>query len=306
MHLLPSSGLFMAQWRWAFSYTFGFVLTAKKAGKIMRVFFMALWLVSAGLSGCSTIGNWFASSPKEVEILPEEELYERAKEKLDKGQYTRAIELYQALETRYPFGRWGPQALLDLAYAYYKQGETESALTTIDRFVKLHPNHERLDYAYYLRGLINYRRGMGVVERFFPIDLTKRDMGPARDAYKDFVALLEKFPNSEYAEDARKRKIFLFNAMAAHELHVADFYMRRGAYLAAATRAGRIVKEYSSTPSVPFALKLMEKAYTILELDNLAADAARVYTINYGESPPQKEEKEKTLLGWIFWLFRWD
>ncbi|HHJ40261.1 MAG: hypothetical protein AXA67_06830 [Methylothermaceae bacteria B42] len=272
----------------------------------MRVFFITLWLISIGLAGCSTIGNWFSNTSKEVEILPEEELYEQAKEKLEKGQYTRAIELYQALETRYPFGRRGPQALLDLAYAYYKQGETESALTTVDRFIKLHPTHQRLDYAYYLRGLINYRRGMGVVERFFPIDLTKRDMGPARDAYKDFVTLLEKFPDSEYAEDARKRKISLLNAMAAHEVHVADFYMRRGAYLAAATRAGRIVKEYSRTPSVPFALKIMEEAYTILELDDLAADAARVYAVNYGESLPRKKEKEKTLLGWIFWFFRWD
>lgn len=272
----------------------------------MRAVCLLLVVALTGLGGCGTIGKWFAKAPEPVEVLPEKDLYEQAKEKLDSGNYTRAIELYQALESRYPFGRYGPQALLDLAYAYYKQGESESALTTIDRFIKLHPAHARLDYAYYLRGLVNYRKGMGLVERYFPIVLSKRDIAPARDAHKDFSTLLEKFPQSEYAEDAQKRIQWLLNNMAEHEFHVAEFYMRRGAYLAAANRASDLLKNYPNTPSVPFALDLMGEAYQLLELDELAADVERIYALNYGSQPPLRKEERKTLLGWLFWLFRWD
>lgn len=268
------------------------------------------WLLIAltlGLEGCETVGKWFESKPAPVEIQPEETLYQKAKAKLDAGSYTRAIELYQALESRYPFGRFGPQVLLDLAYAYYKQGDTEAALTTLERFFKVYPTHKRLDYAWYLRGLIHTAQGMGFVERYFPIDLTKRDVTPLKEAYRDFVSLLEQFPRSEYAEEARQRKIGLFNLLAAHELHVADLYFRRGAYLAAANRARRIVEEYPRTTAIPHALKMMEKSYRLLELEDLADSAAQIYTINFGDKePPPLRHPPHTLLGWMFWLFRWD
>jgi len=266
-----------------------------------------LMVVVLGLGGCETVGKWFESGPAPVEVLPEETLYQKAKAKLDSGNYTRAIELYQALESRYPFGRHGAQVLLDLAYAHYKQGDSEAALATLERFFKVYPTHERLDYAWYLRGLIHTAQGMGFVERYFPIDLTKRDVTPLQAAYQDFVTLLEQFPESEYADEAGRRKTGLFNLLAAHELRVADFYFRRGAYLAAADRARRIVEEYPRTTAIPHALKLMEKSYRLLELDDLADGAARLYRINFGDRPPPPLRRPPhTALGWLFWLFRWD
>ncbi len=262
--------------------------------------------ICLGLLSCSTIKGLFESKPEAVEVVPEEDLYRQAKEKLDQGNYTRAIELYQALEARYPFGRYGPQVLLDLAYAHYKQGDAESGLAVLERFIKLYPAHERLDYAYYLRGLIHTSQGMGFVERYFPIDLTSRDVAPLAEAYQDFVALLEKFPASEYRQDAERRKLALFDWLAKHELHVARFYFQRGAYLAAANRAAYIIEHFPSTSAVQPALRLMEQAYRQLGLNELADQAALTYALNFGTAEPSVEESPKTLLGWIFWLFRWD
>lgn len=270
----------------------------------MRVLLIAgvcLWL-----GACASVKRWFETKPEPIEIVPEENLYRQAKEKLDQGSYARAIELYQAMETRYPFGRYGPQVLLDLAYAHYKQGDPEAGLAAIERFIKLYPAHERLDYAYYLRGLIHTSQGLGFVERYFPIDLTKRDVSPLAEAYQDFVALLEKFPDSQYRQEAEQRKLALFDWMAKHELHVARFYLKRGAYLAAANRASHIVEHYPTTSAVPFALKIMERAYRQLALDDLADQAAKTYAFNFGEAEPVLETRPQTVLGWVFWLFRWD
>jgi outer membrane protein assembly factor BamD len=269
--------------------------------RVVLIVGMCLWLC-----GCGAIKGLFEHKPEAVEVLPEEDLYRQAKEKLDQGNYARAVELYQAIESRYPFGRYGPQVLLDLAYAHYKQGDAESGLAVIERFVKLYPTHERLDYAYYLRGLIHTSQRMGFVERYFPIDLTKRDVAPLAEAYQDFVALLEKFPTSEYRQDAEQRKLALFNWMAMHELHVARFYLQRGGYLAAANRAYFIVENYPGTSAIPFALRIMERAYRQLGMEELADQAAKTYALNFGEAEPTLEERPKTLLGWVFWLFRWD
>lgn len=267
-------------------------------------------LLIAGICGwlcaCSAVQGWFEHRPKPVEVVPEEDLYRQAKEKLDQGSYSRAIELYQTLESRYPFGRYGAQVLLDLAYAQYKQGDAESALATIDRFFKLYPAHQRLDYAYYLRGLIHTSQRMGFVERYFPIDLTRRDVSPLAEAYQDFSTLLEKFPNSEYRQDAEQRKLALFHWMARHELHVARFYFQRQAYLAAANRAAYIVENYPGTGAVPWALKIMADAYRQLGMTELAERAEKIYALNFGAAEPPAEESPKTLLGWVFWLFRWD
>ena len=264
-------------------------------------------LLALLLGGCSTVDQWFKSGPKPVEVMPEADLYKKAKEKLDRGAYTRAIELYQALETRFPFGRYGPQVLLDLAWAHYKQGDPEAALAVLERFFKRYPTHARLDYAWYLRGLIHMSQGLGFVERYFPIDLTKRDVSPLAEAYQDFATVIERFPDSEYAAKARQRQTGILTMIAIHEYHVADYYFRRGAYLAAANRAAEVVRQYPRTRAVPHALKLMARAYRRLELADLAAQAERTYALNYGEAePPPLRRGPHTLLGWMFWLFRWD
>jgi outer membrane protein assembly factor BamD len=196
------------------------------------------------------------------------------------------VKLYEKLEARYPFGKYATQAQLDVAYAYYKNDEPDSAIAAADRFIKLNPTHPNVDYAYYLKGLVNYNRGISFIDRFLPTDSSQRDPGSALDAYKDFEELLRRFPNSRYADDARQRIVSLRNNLAMYEIHVADFYMRRQAYLAAARRCAEVIRKYERTQAVPLALQIMERAYRKLEMNDLADDAARVYALNYAQGVP--------------------
>jgi outer membrane protein assembly factor BamD len=215
-----------------------------------------------------------------------EQFYNEAKQALMEKRYDKAAKLYEKLEARYPFGKFATQAQLDVAYAYYKNDEPDSALAAADRFIKLNPTHQNVDYAYYLKGLVNYNRGIGFIDRFLPTDPSQRDPGSVLDAYKDFEQLIERYPNSRYADDSRQRIVALRNNLALYEIHVADFYMRRKAYLAAARRCAEVVRRYERTQAVPRALQTMEQAYRKLELNDLADDAARVYALNYAEGVP--------------------
>jgi outer membrane protein assembly factor BamD len=237
---------------------------------------LLLFLASV-LSGCSTTGK----DEDEQADWTAEQLYTEAKKALMGKSYDKAIKLYEKLEARYPFGDYATQAQIDVAYAYYKNNEPDSALAATDRFIKLNPSHPRVDYAYYLKGLINYNRGISFIDRFMPTDSSQRDPGSAHDAFRDFNELLAKFPHSKYADDARQRIMALRNNLAMYEIHVADFYMRRGAYLAAANRCKEVLQKYERTQAVPLALKIMEQAYRKLDLNELADDAARVYELNY-------------------------
>lgn len=212
------------------------------------------------------------------------QLYNEAKKALTGKSYEKAIKLYEKLEARYPFGNYATQAQVDVAYAYYKNSEPDSAIAAVDRFIKLNPTHPHVDYAYYLRGLVNYNRGIGFIDRFLPTDSSQRDPGSARDALKDFDELIAKFPHSKYADDSRLRVIALRNNLAMYEIHVADFYMRRGAYVAAARRCSEVLQKYGGTQAMPQALQIMEQAYRKLDLNDMADDAARVYALNYGPS----------------------
>lgn len=233
------------------------------------------------------------------------QFYEEAKAALDKGNYEKAIKLYEKLEARYPFGTYAAQAQLDIAYAYYKYQEPDSAIAAAERFIKLHPRNPHIDYAYYLKGLVNYTRGIGFLERYLPTDSSQRDPGPAQDAYRDFSELIKKFPESRYVEDAKQRMVGLRNNLAMHEIHVARYYMKRGAYVAAANRATYVVEKYQRTPAVPLALKMMEQAYTKLGMNDLARDAARVYALNYGEGAitPEQAALKNRSFGQKAWDF---
>lgn len=225
-----------------------------------------------------------------------QQFYQEAKKELSDGNYEKAVKLYEKLEARYPFDKLATQAQLEVAYAYYKKNEPDSAIAAVDRFVKLNPAHERVDYAYYLRGLINYNKGRTFVDRFLPTDSSQRDPGSAREGMRDFNELIVKFPHSKYAEDARKRVTAMRNNLAMYEVNVADFYMRRRAYVAAAGRSNGVIEKYPRTQATPKALKIMEEAYRKLELYELADDAARVYALNYGEgAKPQTIEDEYEL-----------
>lgn len=253
------------------------------------------------LPGCETLE---AFSSKESTTAKEDEyvgwddakFHQQAKEALDHQNFQKAITLYEALEARYPFGDYAAQAQLNVAYAYYKNDDPEAAIAAADRFIKVHPRNPNVDYAYYLKGLVNYNRGIGFIDRFLPTDSSQRDPGNAKDAYDNFQELIRRFPNSKYVSDARLRMVALRNNMGMYELHVADFYMRRKAYVAAVNRANHIVKEYQRTPAVPHALKIMQEAYTHLGMDDLAADAERIFNLNYPNGAPAVDYKEQTVM----------
>ncbi|OOZ40525.1 outer membrane protein assembly factor BamD [Solemya pervernicosa gill symbiont] len=214
------------------------------------------------------------------------QFYSAAKEAMSDSDYKGAIRYFELLEARYPFGRYAQQAQLESAYAYYKYEEPDSAIATLDRFIKMHPRHPNVDYAYYLKGLVNYNRGKTALDARLVSDATQRDPGAARKSFDDFSQLVNKFPASQYAKDSRQRMVYLRNLLASYEVHVADYYLRRKAYIASVNRAKYVIENYQRTPAMPDALVVMVKAYRALELEDLANDALRVFETNY---PDHKE-----------------
>jgi outer membrane protein assembly factor BamD len=262
---------------------------------LVKIFF----IVSLGwiLAGCETLEGLTkdsSSSGKEDEFLTwdEKKFHDQAKEALEAKNFQRAVTLYEALEARYPFGDYAPQAQLNVAYAYYKNDDPDGAIAAADRFIKTHPRNANVDYAYYLKGLINYNRGIGFIDRFLPTDSSQRDPGNARDSFDNFQDLIRRFPNSVYVPDARLRMTALRNNLGMYEAHVADFYMRRKAYEAAVNRSIYVLKEYPRTPAVPVALQIMADGYHKMGLDDLAADAERVFKLNYPNGAPKGDYKD--------------
>lgn len=245
---------------------------------------LALLLASV-LAGCGAFGE----KPDVTRNWSVQRMYSEAKAALDSGDYETAIDYYEKLESRFPFGQFAEQAQVDVAYAYWKYEEYASAIAASDRFIKLHPRHPNVDYAYYLKGMVNFEQGKSFMDRIVLTDRSQRDPGAVRDAFNDFSALVERFPQSKYAEDSRQRMLYLKNLLAQHEVHVADYYMRRGAYVAASNRARYVVENYQRAPAVPEALALMAKAYKLMDLDELSADALRVLTVNYPGHPGIKQ-----------------
>ena len=253
------------------------------------------------LQGCETLDVFSgkdtpANKEDEYAGWDEKKFLDKANESLEGKGFQKAVTLYEALEARYPFGDYAPQAQLNVAYAYYKNDDPEAAIAAADRFIKTHPRNPSVDYAYYLKGLVNYNRGIGFIDRFLPTDSSQRDPGSARDSYDNFQELLRRFPNSHYAEDAKLRMIALRNNLAMYEIHVADFYMRRSAYEAAVNRANHVIKEYQRTPAVPLALQVMQDGYRKLGLNDLAADAERVYKLNYPNGAPMGDYKDDSVM----------
>ena len=249
---------------------------------------LAFGLLLSGCAGLSELTDWFGkntggASEDEHVGWSARQFYDEAKKQLADGSYEKAAKLYEKLEARYPFGDLATQAQIEVAYAYYKNNEWDSALAAVDRFIKLNPAHENIDYAYYLKGLINYNKGKTFADRFLPTDSSQRDPGASRESLRDFNDLLAKFPRSKYALDAKQRITALRNNLAMYEVHVADYYLRRGGYVAVVRRCTGVVENYPRTQAIPQALKLMEEAYRKLELQDLANDTARVYALNYGE-----------------------
>ena len=223
--------------------------------------------------------------------LSASEIYNDAKAEMENGQFETAINLYSKLTARYPYGIYAQHALLDMAYCYYKDYEPETAILTADRFIKLNPQHENVDYVYYLRGFAAYPMEESFLDRLFDQDRTERDPKSAKRAFDYFNELVSKYPESEYTRDASKRMVYLRNVLGKHEIHVARFYIKNQAYVAAVNRAKYVLENYQRTPSTADALAIMVEAYRAMEMHDLADDALRVLQKNYPEHKASKKLK---------------
>ncbi|MCG6118637.1 MAG: outer membrane protein assembly factor BamD [Aquimonas sp.] len=237
---------------------------------------LLLCLVALSLSACGRFGK---EDP--VETLPVEQLYAEAKRSLEGGNQSRAQRYYRRLIARFPFGPYTEQAQLELSYSLYKSGQAEEATSAVNRFIRTYPTHEHIAYAYYLRGLINFDREQGFLSRVGGLDMTLRDQGAPRQAFNDFAELIQRYPTSRYAVDARQRMVYLRNQLARYEINVASYYLRRGAYVGAISRAQYLLENYPQSAYVGDALAVMVESYRKLGQDTLSSDARRVLQLNH-------------------------
>ncbi|ACV26500.1 outer membrane assembly lipoprotein YfiO [Kangiella koreensis DSM 16069] len=242
---------------------------------------IVLALLVFSFAGCSSTPKEPDLNKTKVESMAAQELFDGAKRSMRNGNYVRATELLEEIDTRYPFGRISEQAKLELIYAYFKRADYESGQALADRFLRQHPQHENADYVYYMKGVMHYEQEVGTFKEVFSADIEKRDTSNIKAAFDNFKALVEVYPESEYAPDARKRMIQIRNLLADYELHVARYYMQRDSYIGAANRAKYIVENFPKTPAVPSALEILINSYKILELPEISEEYRKVLLLNY-------------------------
>ena len=228
-------------------------------------------------------------------------LYAEAKDAMNEASYEKAIKYFEKLESRYPYGRFAQQAQIDIAYAYWKDNEPASAVAACDRFIKLHPNHPNVDYVFYLRGLVNFNEDLGLLGQISQQDMTERDPKGARESFEAFRELVTRFPDSKYTPDAILRMKYLVNALASLEVHVARYYMKRNAYIAAINRSQFALKNYPDAPATEEALFIMVKAYDLMGMNDLRDDIERVMRKNYPNSVYYTRGLERKEAWWTLW-----
>jgi outer membrane protein assembly factor BamD len=243
--------------------------------------FFLILLLAASLGGCQSIGKLFGDTEAETETLPVEEMYAKATVASQTKNYDKAGRYFQRLVARFPYGPYSEQAQLELAYVLHKQGKTEEATSAINRFIRTYPTHPHIDYAYYLKALINFDRSASLLLRIARQDMAARDLGAPTQSLTDFTDVVRRYPNSVYAPDARQRVIFLRNLLAKSELNVGLYYLRRGAYVAAANRGKYMLQTFPQSEFEGDALALMISAYQGLGQEELAADTRLVLETNY-------------------------
>lgn len=259
-------------------------------------------VAALALGGCA----WLAESQDETAGWSAQRLYSEAKEAMSEREYPKAIKYLEKLEARYPYGRYAQQAQLEVAYAHWKEGERASAIAAADRFIKLYPNHPNVDYAYYLKGLVNFNENQGLLTALSTPDMTDRDPKATREAFESFKELVTRFPDSKYSEDATARMRYLVNTLASHEVHVARYYMKRRAYVAAANRAQYAVQHYPQAPAVEEAVFILVKAYDALGMNDLRDAADRVMRTNFPDSRYLKPGgARKDVPWWRIWDPEW-
>jgi outer membrane protein assembly factor BamD len=252
-------------------------------------------LVLGSVVSCS----WFPEVKEETSGWSAEKIYDEAHGSLVSGNYTRAIKMFDTLEGRYPYGRYAQQAILEGAYANYRQGENAPALASCDRFIRTYPNSPNVDYAYYLKGLINFREDLGIFGYLVEQDLSERDPKQTKESYAAFRELVTKFPESKYTKDSYARMRYLTNALASYEVHVARYYYNRGAYIAAVNRAQITLTTYPKTPANEDALIILVESYERLGMPKLRDDNERVLKQTFPES---KFLNPEVTPWWKFWV----
>ncbi|MFZ9407890.1 MAG: outer membrane protein assembly factor BamD [Burkholderiaceae bacterium] len=272
-------------------------LNCSIALRLSRVLAPSVMIVA--LTGCSLFDK---ANADPAERMSAQQLYAEARSELDSKRFDTAVKALAKLEARFPFGIWAQQAQLDTAYAHYKLGDRVQALVAIERFIRLNPSSELLDYAWYLKGLINFNEDQGILANLGGQDLSERDPRAARESFEAFKLVVTRFPESRYADDSRARMTYLVNALAGSEVHIARYYFTRGAYLAAVNRAQAVVAQYQTSPAVEEALAILVRSYDKLGMDTQRQDAERILKANFPKSTmlsrplgaPQKA-------WWSFW-----
>ena len=264
----------------------------------------ALILAFVATAGCSAFG-WGKDDDEKFAKDSPEQIYRDARKDVQSGNFPNAIARYELLEARFPFSDQAKQGQLDLMYAYYKNRASESAVDQADQFIRENPTHPRVDYAHYIRGLVYFESGLTWFERLFKADLAQRPPTEARKAFQAFQTLVQQFPKSPYAADARQRMVYLRNRLADYEVEVARFYLKRGAYVGAVNRARSVVEGYDGAPAVDEALRILAQSYRKLGVDDLAQVADTVRQANVlpddATGRPAKEGREKDDAWWRFW-----
>ncbi len=256
---------------------------------------LAGWIVILAFGGCGLLPDVV----DETTNLNAEGLYKLAHDAMIEGNYTRATKLFETLEARFPYGRFAQQAILELAYASYRSGETAPAVAACDRFIRTFPNNPNVDYAYYLKGLVNFREDQGLLGYVYELDLSQREPKGMRESFLAFKELVARFPDSRYAQDSTDRMLYLTNALARYEVHVARYYYNRGAYVAAVNRAQAAIVGYPRTAASESALDLLAKSYDKLGLVQLRDDSLRILRQTFPESIYLTAPVEKPW--WKFW-----
>lgn len=267
----------------------------------MRVLPYLLLAAIISLSACSS---------KEEEYTTEADLYQAINEQLERSQWEAAIKNLNTMEENFPFGTYAEQCQLELIYAHYQSGEPDAAIATANRFIRLHPQHRNVDYAYYMLGMSTFTKDAGLFDRVMPMDMSKRDPGAARESLGHFTQLLNRFPDSSYAVDAKKRMLHLRNRLARNEIHVANYYFKRGAYVAALGRGRYVLENYPQTPAIPDALAVMIQAYHLMELPAQSDEMLAILKLNYPNYPALKEDggfdydymQNDGQFNWVAWL----
>jgi len=260
-------------------------------------FLIAIFLSTGLFTGCGLLPD----QADETVGWTANKLYAEAKDAMAEGAYEKAIKYYEKLEARFPYGRYAQQAQLEVAYAYFRQKEVVPTIAACDRFIRLHPNHPNVDYAYYLKGLANFNEDLGYLGYISNQDLSERDPRAARESFDAFKELTRRFPESRYTPEATQRMSYLVNALAAHEIHVARFYMKREAYIAAVNRAQNAVKTFPDAPATEEGLFIMIKAYDKMGLNDLRDDAERVMRKNFPSSEYYARGLNREEPWWKLW-----